>query len=316
MELVFVDYETLGDVDIRPFERFGKVTIYDKTAPQETAKRLETAQIVITNKVVIDDTVMAAAPELKLICVSATGVNNIDLAAAKARGIAVTNVAGYSTESVVAHTFALYFQLAHHTDYYDRYAKNEWVKSDCFTHLDRPFYELFGKRWGIIGMGTIGRRVAQVAQAFGCEVCYTSISGVPRDEVFAEMTLDELLGSCDVISIHAPLTEKTKGLLGAAELARMKPSAILLNLGRGGIVDESALAEALDNARLRGAGLDVMAKEPPQVGNKLFEIKKSYNSILSPHIAWASVEARTRLVAMIEKNIDAFLNNQILNRVV
>lgn len=316
MRIVFLDFLTLGDVDISLFERLGEVAVYDKTAPDERGERVKDAEIIITNKVVIDREVMAEAPELKLICVAATGVNNIDLEAAKERGVAVTNVAGYSTESVVAHTFAAYFHLAHHTPYYDRFGKEEWAKSDLFTHHALPFFNLAGKSWGIIGLGSIGKRVAQVATAFGCSVQYYSTSGQNRDPEIKRVALDELLASSDIVSIHAPLNSKTKGLITSRELATMKASAILLNLGRGGIVDESDLAMALDKGQIRAAGLDVLEKEPPEAANKLFEIKKSYNLFLSPHIAWASVEARDTLIKEIYENITSFQDGIGRNQIV
>lgn len=292
------------------------VEVYGTTKPEETAYRVADADIVVTNKVLLDETVIAQASRLKLICVAATGVNNIDLDAAKAAGVAVANVAGYSTESVVAQTFAIYFHLAHHNAYYDHYGKNEWVNSEIFTHHLREFNNLAGKRWGIIGLGAIGKRVAAVATAFGAEVVYYSTSGKNREAAYTQLTLDELLKSCDVVSIHAPLNEQTTDLITVKELAMMKPNALLLNLGRGGIVNEADLADALEEGTIGGAGLDVLAGEPPMSDNKLFKIKKSYNLFLSPHIAWASVEAREKLVEEICKNIESFNNNQFRNRVV
>lgn len=316
MKIVFLDFATLGTVDIRRFEVFGIVEVYETTRYEETAYRIADADIVVTNKVLIDKALMAEAPKLKLICVAATGVNNIDLEAAKAAGVAVANVAGYSTESVVAQTFSIYFHLAHHNSYYDAYGKNEWVNSEIFTHHLREFHNLAGRRWGIIGLGTIGKRVAQVATAFGCEVVYHSTSGKNSDPAFPRISLAELLETSDVVSIHAPLNDRTNNLIAAKELAMMKSSALLLNLGRGGIVNEADLADALEAGTIGGAGLDVLASEPPKPENRLFKIKKSYNLFLSPHIAWASVEARIKLVEEMYENIKAFNNNQSRNRVV
>lgn len=316
MKIVFLDFLTLGSLDISRFEDFGIVEVYDKTSAEETAYRVADADVIVTNKVVIDEAIMSQAAKLKLICVAATGVNNIDLEAAERAAVAVANVAGYSTESVVAQTFAIYFHLAHHNGYYDHYGKHEWAKSEIFTHHIKAFYNLAGKRWGIIGLGTIGKRVATVASAFGCEAVYYSTSGKNSDRSYQQLGLEELLKTCDVISIHAPLNARTDDLIAAAELAMMKPTAILLNLGRGGIVNESDLADAIDNGVIRAAGLDVLKSEPPQADNKLFKIKKSYNTFISPHIAWASVEAREKLIDAIYENINAFNNNQSKNRVV
>jgi glycerate dehydrogenase len=316
MKIVFLDFSTLGALDISRFGDFGIVEVYDTTSPEETAYRVVDADIVVTNKVVLDETILAQASKLKLICVAATGVNNIDLDAAKKTGVAVANVAGYSTESVVAQTFAIYFHLAHRNAYYDHYGKNEWVHSEIFTHHLREFHNLNGKRWGIVGLGTIGERVATVATAFGAEVVYYSTSGRNHNAAYAELSLEGLLKTCDVVSIHAPLNERTDNLIAAKELAMMKRNALLLNLGRGGIVNEDDLADALETGKISGAGLDVLACEPPKADNKLFKIKKSYNLFLSPHIAWASVEAREKLVEEIYDNIEAFNNNQSRNRVV
>ncbi len=316
MKVVFLDFSTLGALDISRFGDFGLVEVYETTAPDETAYRVADADIVVTNKVVIDRKVLVGASRLKLICVAATGVNNIDLEAARDAGVAVANVAGYSTESVVAQTFAIYFHLAHHNAYYDAYGKNEWVKSEIFTHHIREFHNLAGRRWGIIGLGSIGRRVAEVATAFGAEVVYYSTSGKNSDAAYPRLSLEELLKSCDVISIHAPLNGATENLITKEQLAMMKPAALLLNLGRGGIVNEADLADAIEAGTIGGAGLDVLASEPPRPQNKLFAIKKSYNIFISPHIAWASVEAREKLVDGIYENIKAFNNNQSRNRVV
>lgn len=311
-----MDFLTLGDVDISAFNRFGKVTVYDKTPPDLRKERIIGATIIVTNKVVIDGELMRQCKNLKLICVAATGTNNIDLEAAKACNIAVTNVAGYSTESVVAQTFALYFHLAHHNAYYDRYGKEEWAGSDLFTHHSRDFHNLAGKSWGIIGLGSIGKRVAQVASAFGCRVSYCSTSGKNSDAAIPQMGLEALLKSSDILSIHAPLNAATKNLIAKEQMAVMRPTAILLNMGRGGIVNEEDLAEALDAGVIGAAGLDVLESEPPKPSNSLFKIKKSYNLFITPHIAWASVEAREKLVDGIYQNIEAFLNTQNRNRIV
>jgi len=314
MKIVFLDQETLGGVCLEAFNAFGEVMTYARTTPTECVERIRDAEIVVTNKVVMSREVLAEASALKLILVAATGINNIDLDAVREQGIAVANVAGYSTESVVSHTFALYFHLAHHTAYYDAFGKEQWASSGLFTHLGRSFDELDGKKWGIIGMGTIGKRVAAVATAFGAQVSYVSTSGKNRDAGYPCVALKTLLQESDVISIHAPLNEATNGLIGEEELGWMKDSGVLLNLGRGGIVDEAALADALKLGRIGGAGLDVLAPEPPKEDNPLL----SYTGerlVLTPHIAWAGASARERLTSEMIENLRAFLDGNARNRV-
>lgn len=317
MKLAILDAKTLGsDIDLSGFSQFGEVEIFQTTKPEETLERVKDKDIVITNKVVIDKNIMYNAPNLKLICVAATGVNNIDIEYAKQKGIQVRNVAGYSTESVVQHTFAMLFYLLESLRYYDDYVKSgEYTKSDIFTHLGRPFWEVRGKTWGIIGLGTIGRRVADVASAFGANVIYYSTSGVERKEKYPRVSLEELLKTSDIVSIHAPLNEKTKGLIGYEQIKLMKPTAYLLNLGRGGIVIEEDLAKALDENLIAGAGLDVLEKEPIVEDNPLLKVKNKEKLFITPHIAWTSIEARKTLINEIIENIKAFLEGKDRNRV-
>ncbi|WP_457626534.1 D-2-hydroxyacid dehydrogenase [Persephonella sp.] len=317
MKVVILDAKTLGDdIDLSIFEQFGDLEVYPTTTPAQLYERIEDADIIITNKVVIDKDVINAARNLKLICVAATGYNNVDVAYAKEKGIAVTNVAGYSTESVVQTTFGMLFYLLMHLRYYDDYVKSgRYAYSDTFTHLGRPFWEINGKRWGIIGLGTIGRRVAQIAESFGCDVIYYSTSGIEREEKYPRYPLEELLRTSDIVSIHAPLNEKTKNLITIKELGMMKDTAILLNLGRGGIVNEKDLAIALDSDLIGGAGLDVLEKEPIDPDNPLLKIKNKEKLLITPHIAWTSIEARKRLVNEIVENIRAFINGAVRNRV-
>ena len=317
MRIVILDAKTLGDdIDLSVFEEFGNVEIYPTTSPSELYERIQLADIIITNKVVIDKDAINVARNLKLICVAATGYNNVDVLYAREKGIAVTNVAGYSTESVVQTTFGMLFYLLMHLRYYDDYVKSSnYSHSDIFTHIGRPFWEINGKRWGIIGLGTIGRRVAQVAESFGCDVIYYSTSGVDREEKYPRYPLDELLKTSDIVSIHAPLNEKTKNLITIKELGMMKKNAILLNLGRGGIVNEKDLAIALDSNMIGGAGLDVLEKEPINPDNPLLKIKNKEKLLITPHIAWTSIEARKRLVREIAENIRAFLNGINRNRI-
>ncbi len=317
MKIVILDAKTLGnDIDLSLFNEFGNVVVYDVTKPEETIDRVKDAEIVITNKVVMNKDVMDSAERLKLICVAATGTNNVDIEYARKKGIAVTNVAGYSTESVVQTTFGMLFYLLMNLRYYDDYVKSsQYSKSEIFTHLGKPFWEINGKRWGIIGLGTIGRRVGEVAESFGCEVVYASTSGVKRKERFPELPLEELLKTSDIVSIHAPLNERTRNLITIDRLKLMKPTAILLNLGRGGIVNERDLAEALDKGIIAAAGLDVLEREPIYPDNPLLKVKNREKLLITPHIAWTSIEARNRLVKEIAENIRAFLKGERRNRV-
>ena len=300
MKIVCLDAATLGsDVNLDVFGQFGEFKSYQTTAATERIERLKGADVVITNKVVIDKETMDTS-NLKLICISATGMNNVDLAHAAAKGIAVKNVAGYSTASVVQHTFACLFALTNRIKFYDNYAQSgEWAKSEIFTNLDRSIGEIAGKSFGVIGLGEIGRGVARIAAAFGANVSYYSTSGANANAEFKRQNLDELLSGCDIVSIHAPLNEKTRNLIGERELN-------LMNFGRGGIVDESAVARAIDGRNLRFAS-DVLETEPMRADHPLLNIKNKENLILTPHVAWASFEARERLVAMIAENIKEFL---------
>ena len=263
--------------------------------------------MVITNKVIIDKAVMEAT-NLKLICISATGMNNVDLEHAKVKNIAVKNVAGYSTASVVQHTFAMLFELTNHIKFYDEYVKSgEWVKSEIFTYLGADISEIAGKEFGIIGLGEIGRGVAVVARAFGANVSYYSTSGANKNSEFKQKSLDELLRNSDIISIHAPLNEKTRNLLGANEINLLKDDAIVLNLGRGGIVDEVAMARAIDERNLR-FGTDVLESEPMSENSPFLNVKNKENLLITPHVAWGSLEARKTLITKIAANIENFIN--------
>ncbi len=307
MKIVVLDAKTLGDSDLGALERFGDVTIYPTTTPDQRLKRIEEADIVVTNKVVIDKELMQKANNLGLICVAATGMNNIDLDAAKELGIVVKNVAGYSTTSVVQHTFAMAFYLIEQLRYYDEYVKSgKWSESGLFTCIDRPFFEIAGKRWGIIGLGTIGKEVARVARSFGAEVVYYSTSGLNSSCDYERVGLEELLKSSHIISIHAPLNDRTRNLIGQKELESMKERAVLLNLGRGGIVDEEALAKTIDEKGIY-AGLDVTKREPLPKDSPLLQVKNKNRLLITPHIAWTSEEARAKLVEGIVQNIQEFL---------
>ncbi len=311
MNLVLLDAETLGeDLDLSPLKAFGNLKVYPRTAPEETAERIRDAEIVITNKVVLDRERLMMAPRLKLVCIAATGMNNVDLHAAQGMGIAVKNVAGYSTPSVVQHTFALLFALIEQLEYYDRFVKSgAWSRSGLFTHLSRPFHEIAGKEWGIVGLGTIGSEVARVAESFGARVSYYATSGTPHSDRWPHRALDELLERSEILSIHAPLNERTRNLIGERELKLMPEGAVLLNLGRGGIVDEAALAAELDRRTLY-AGLDVTEHEPLSEDSPLLRLKHPERLLLTPHIAWASVESRQRLLEGIVRNIREYLDGR------
>lgn len=317
MKIAILDASTLGeDIDLTIFKDFGYLEVYPVTSFEERIEKVRDKNIIITNKVIIDKEVMDNAPNLKLICVAATGYNNIDVEYAKQKGIAVTNVAGYSTDSVVQHTFAMLFYLLEHLRYYDDYVKSgEYSKSPIFTNLSRPFHEIKGKTWGIIGLGTIGKAVGRVAKAFGCNVIYYSTSGSNIDPEFEKHQLDTLLSISDVVSIHAPLNQNTINLITYDKLKLMKRTAILLNLGRGRIVNEEDLAKALDENIIMAAGLDVLEKEPIEKDNPLLKIKNKEKLLITPHIAWTSIEARQRLVNEIYLNIKAFLQGKQRNRV-
>jgi len=308
MTIVLLDAKTLGDdLDLSSLEQFGTLTRYDTTSEDETLERIVDADIVITNKVVITANVLAQTKKLKLICIAATGMNNVDLAAAEFQNIEVKNVAGYSTKSVVQHTFAMTLYLLEKMAYYDSVVKNDtWSESGLFTDVSQPFYEISGKKWGIVGMGAIGQEVAKIATAFGAEVSYYSTSGKNLRSAYPHQTLEFLLKDCDIISIHAPLNDKTYDLINENNLPYMKEHAILLNLGRGGIVNETDLAFELDRRKIY-AGLDVLEIEPISLTNRLNEVKHKERLLITPHIAWTSIEARKKLLKGIVKNIQTFL---------
>lgn len=304
--IVFLDAYSLGEADLTAIRTLGNYTEYEYTRRDQIVERCREAEVAITNKVVFDRATLEQLPRLRLICVAATGMNHIDLEAAAERGIAVKNAVGYSTHSVTETTIGAAIALMRQVIYYDRYVKQEYGGSERQYHFGRTTHQLFGSRWGIIGLGNIGHSVAKVAEALGCEVAYTSTSGVAREEPYPCLPLDELLAWADVVSIHAPLNDRTRGLIGARELARMKPSALLINVARGGIVDEAALAAALDEGRLAGAALDVFAHEPLEADSPLLRLHDTDRLLLSPHNAWSPVEAVAVLVECIARNIRKF----------
>lgn len=315
--IVILDGKTLGNLDFKLLEEFGEVTYYDLTKPDEVSERIKDSNIVITNKVVLTEDNMKNAKNLEIIAEAATGFNNIDIDYAKSRNIAVANVAGYSTDTVVQHTFATVLHLYDKIAYYDNYVKSlEYSKSGVFTSLDRPFYDLKGKTWGIVGLGAIGRGVAKVAEAFGVNVIYYSTSGKNNNSEYKRVDFDELLKDSDIISVHAPLNEKTNGLMNYENMQKMKDSAILVNMGRGPIVVEEDLRKAIDENLIGGACLDVFSIEPLREDSELLKIKNKEKVVFTPHIAWASVDARKRLFNGILENLRAFYKGEKLNRIV
>jgi len=308
MHIVLLDAQTLGeDLDISALDALGTLTVYQKTLPEETLERIQAADIVITNKVVITGDMMEETPRLKLICIAATGMNNVDLDAAQNKDISVKNVSGYSTKSVVQHTYAMALYLLEKMAYYDAVVKDaSWSDSGLFTDVSHPFYEISGKRWGIIGLGTIGQEVAKIAAAFGAEVSYYSTSGKNLNNTYPHQSLELLLKDCDIISIHAPLNDDTYNLINTNNLPFIKDDAILLNLGRGGIINERDLASELDR-RCFYAGLDVLEQEPLSLKNRLNEVKHKERLLITPHMAWASIEARKKLLEGIVNNIKVFM---------
>lgn len=315
-KIVILDGKTLGDISIEKLNEIGEVQYYEATDESQVVERIKDANIILTNKVVLNRNNMKDAKNLEFIAETATGFNNIDIDYAKEHKIGVANVAGYSTNAVVQHTFASALGLLDQVVYYDRYVKEgEYSKSGSFTCLNKPYYEIENKVWGIIGLGAIGNRVGKIAEAFGAEVIYYSTSGKNSSTQFKKVSFEELLEKSDIISIHAPLNENTKGLIDYEALIKMKSSAILVNMGRGPIVVEKDLARAIEEEQIRGAALDVYETEPVGEDNILLSIKNKDKLLLSPHIAWASIEARERLFNEVVENIKAFYNGKDRNRV-
>lgn len=308
MKIVFLDVKTIGeDIDLSAFDTLGEVVKYPFSTPEESLERTKDADVIVLNKVEINEKSIGKAENLKLVCVTATGTNNLDKEYLAEKGIEWRNVAGYSTESVAQHTFALLFYLLEKMRYYDEYVKSEkYVGDTTFTHFANVFHEVAGKTWGIVGLGNIGRRVAEIAKLFGCRVIYYSTSGKNNNADYERVSFDEILAQSDILSVHAPLDENTRGLFNKAAFEKMKSTSIFINVGRGPIVDERALADALTEGQIASAGLDVLSVEPMVESNPLRAIKDSEKLIITPHIAWASVEARTRLMQIIAGQIKEY----------
>lgn len=306
MKIVFLDAATMGDVSFSPISALGELECFQTSDREEALQRVKDAEVLIINKIKVDKELVDAAPKLRLICEAATGVNNIDLEYAASKGIPVRNAVGYSTDSVVQMTFMMILSLVGRCRYFDDFVKSgEYSRSGLFTDVSKMFFELRGKRLGIIGLGNIGGNVAKVGEAFGMHVSYFSTSGTSHSKDYPSVDLDTLMSSSDIISIHAPYNERTAGLVGAEQLRKMKSTAYIVNMGRGGIIDEAALAEAIDGGWIAGAGVDVFTAEPLPADNPLLNVRNRDRLILTPHIGWASIEARERLVAMIADNIAA-----------
>lgn len=315
MKIVILDGYTLnpGDLSWEPLKELGEVTVYERTAPKDVCKRVEGAEVVFTNKVVLDEAVLEKLPSLKYIGVLATGYNVVDVEAAARKGIVVTNIPAYSTSSVAQMAFAHILNIVQRVGYYAQEVSNgKWSRQADFSFWDEPLHELEGKKMGIIGFGNTGRATARIAVGFGLDVyAYTSKSAMelPAD-VHKCPSMDELFRKCDIVSLHCPLTETTRELVDARKLDLMKSSAILINTGRGGLVNEQDLADALNSGKIAAAGLDVLSSEPPRADNPLL---KARNCFITPHQAWATKEARVRLMQLAVNNLKAFLEGKPVN---
>ena len=303
---------TSGDVSFSPLDALGEVVYYDLLPAEEVAQAIGDSDAVIVNKARITDEVMEKCKNLRFIGLFATGYNNIDTEAAARRGIAVCNVPGYSTHSVAQHTFALMLHFASRADdYAASVARGDWANAKAFSYLAFPTSELYGKTLGIFGFGTIGKDVAEIAKAFGMKV----IASVRRPQVYDGVEFvdtDRLFSEADYLTLHCPLTEETRRFINRETLAKMKPTAVIINTARGGVIEEDALTEALNSKRIRGAGIDVLDTEPMRPNHPYLTAKNCY---ITPHVAWASIEARTRLIDLVAENVKAFKNGTPINQV-
>lgn len=315
MKIVVLERHSVGpDVPVQ-YEHLGEVTYYrNTTTPQEVRERVRDADIIVANKAPLREETLKEAQNVKLICELATGFDNVDLAYCRSRGIKVCNVVDYCSGMVAQHTFALALALLEKLPHYDRYVKSgAYSAQDRFSNFDLPFHELEGMTWGIIGMGNIGRRVARIATAFGCRVIFHSVTGRSSCRDYLQVDKDALLAESDILSLHCPLSDLTRGIIDREALHRMKNTAVLVNVARGAVVDNSALYEALTAGEIAAAGLDVVDGEPLQPSNPLSLLKDSNQLIITPHLAWASVEARTRCVEEVARNIEAFQRGEPRN---
>ncbi|MCM1388440.1 MAG: D-2-hydroxyacid dehydrogenase [Bacillus sp. (in: Bacteria)] len=315
MKLVVLERNSAGtDVDVSCFEKFGEVTYYPNTTAEDVAERIKEAEIIISNKAPLNENTLKEAPNVKLICLLATGYDNVDLSYCKSRNIKVANVVNYCTPAVAQHTMLLAMMLSEKIAYYDDYVKSgAYSAQDRFSHFDRVFHDLDGKTWGIVGMGSIGHKVAELAQAFGCKVIFYSASGKSACTEYERVEFDTLLRESDILSLHCPLSDRTRNLINKEAFGKMKKTAILINVARGPVVNTQDLYQALIEDKIMAAGLDVLEKEPMESSNPLNEIKDSTKLIITPHMSWASIESRTRLVEEVVRNIEAFLDGKDRN---
>ncbi|MBQ6695231.1 MAG: D-2-hydroxyacid dehydrogenase [Lachnospiraceae bacterium] len=316
MKIVALERNSAGtDISMDCFQDFGEVTYYRNTVTiEEVAERVKDADIIIANKSPLNEQTLKDAPNVKLICELATGFDNVDLAYCKSRGIKVCNVRDYSTGMVAQHTLTLALALSQKLFHYDNYVKSgAYSAQDRFSNFDVPFYELEGKTWGIVGMGNIGKRVAKLATAFGCKVIFHSITGKSSCTDYPQVDKATLLRESDFLSLHCPLSDLSLNFIDREALQQMKKTAILINVARGKVVNNTDLYEALEAGEIQAAGLDVIEAEPLELSNPLSKLKDSTQLIITPHLAWASVEARTRCVEGVYQNIEAFLRGEARN---
>ncbi len=319
MNIVVLERNSVGpDISVDCFYELGNVTCYRNTVTiEEVKERVKDADIIVANKSPMCEESLKDAPNVKMICEFATGYDNCDLAYCKSRGIRVTNVVDYCSAMVAQHTFALALALSQKLPHYDNYVKSgAYSAQDRFSNFDIPFYELEGKTWGIVGMGNIGKRVARIAAAFGCKVIFHSVTGKSTVTEYPQVDKDTLLAESDFLSLHCPLSDLSRNFIDKEALAKMKPTAYLVNVARGPVVNNTDLYEALEAGVIAGAGLDVLEKEPLQLSNPLSKIKDSNKLIITPHLAWGSVEARMRCVEGVYENIKAFQSGEERNVVI
>lgn len=315
MKIVVLERNSVGlDVSVEAIGKLGEMTVYPNTTAADVREKIRDAEIIVANKAPLNEETLKNAEKVKLICEFATGYDNVDLVYCKKRGIKVANIVNYSTDAVAQHTFALCFYVLEKLRHYDEYVKSgAYGAQDRFSNFDLPFTELAGKTWGIVGMGNIGRKVAQIAQAFGCKVIFYSASGNSTCREYERVGFDRLLGESDFLSLHCPLSDKTRNLMDLEAFKKMKKSAILINVARGPVVNDGDLYTALEEGYISGAGLDVTSTEPMKDSNPLSRIMDSNKLIITPHLAWASNEARNRCVSETCRNIEAFLKGEDRN---
>lgn len=317
MKIAVLDIKSIGEgLDYSPLYEAGEVTLFDYTDQTQVLEHLKGVDVAVSNKVIYTKEIIKALPDLKLICMTGTGYNHIDVAAAKSSGVGVCNVIDYCTESVAQHTMAMVLHLVHQLSYYKNYvSEGRYIDDEDFTHYEVKFRELGAMRWGIVGMGNIGRRVAELANAFGCDVVYYSTSGRNNDQSYQQVDLDELIESCDIITVHSPMNERTSNLVDAKILDRMKRDVILVNAGRGGIINERDVVDAVLKGGIGGLGIDVLTKEPMSADSPYMEVRNHNNVLITPHVAWAAVEARQRVIHEVLENITTFVSGKRRNRV-